>query len=506
MPRQRVAHLLLAALIAVLLFVAAAPVRAQTRGASRSIERRVALVIGNSRYRHVPRLVNPLNDATLIAHTLEGLGFVLVGGKAQIDLDKPAFDRAIRKFGEELRRGGVGLFYYAGHGVQINGENYLVPVSANVESEADVDFELVSASIVLHQMQIAGTHLNLILLDACRNNPFGGRGVRSAVGGLAQMRAPEGTLIAYATQPGQIALDGAGGNSPYATALAEVLPRPGLDVFGTFNAVGIEVKRDTGGVQEPWVSSSPIDGEFYFAGPPPGGKGPGVAAAALPKDAQFELTFWRSIENSANPADYRAYLQAYPEGHFAALARARAGKAPAAPQEMAHQEATLAAPPVAPVPAAQPAHEQVARLPPGRNSDLSRTRAAAKSRDIAWPEDEVMIDPPAAGVPPSIVPFLGAWASEKDAHVRQVILIVHTVEPDGHVLCDYLLGPIRRFLKYALPPGRYPIQGRVEDHMIVMRTPKTVHKIVPQRDGSMTDYITFRADGHTMVNILRRVE
>jgi len=114
-------------------------------------------------------------------------------------------------------------------------------------------------------MEGSGTKLNVVMLDACRNNPFGGRGLRASSSGLAQMQAPEGTLISYATQPGNVAQDGSDGDSPYTKALAEIIRRPGLDIFQTFNQVGLTVKRNTGGAQQPWVSSSPIEGTFFFA-------------------------------------------------------------------------------------------------------------------------------------------------------------------------------------------------------------------------------------------------
>src|SRR5450631_3744160 len=224
-------------------------------------EKRVALVVGNSAYQNVARLDNPRNDATLVAETLSGLGFTLVGGRAQLDLDKAALDTDVQNFGQQIQGADVALFYYAGHGVQVNGSNYLVPVGANPTREADVDFQMVDINLVLRQMQGSGTRLNVVILDACRNNPFGARGLRSADGGLAQMRAPEGTLISYATQPGSVA------HSPYTKALATTIKQAGLDIFQTFNQVGVAVKRETGGSQQPWVSSSPIDGSFYFVAP-----------------------------------------------------------------------------------------------------------------------------------------------------------------------------------------------------------------------------------------------
>jgi len=229
-------------------------------------EKRVALVVGNSAYQNVSRLENPKSDALLVADTLKRLGFILVGGQAQVDLDKAGFDSVIQRFGSQLMGADVALFYYAGHGIQVRGTNYLVPVSANPAREADVDFQMVDVNLVLRQMEGAGTRFNIVILDACRNNPFGGRGLRAADGGLAQIRAPEGTLLSYATQPGNVALDGNDGHSPYTRALVETMQKPGLDVLQAFNQVGLAVKRATGSAQQPWVSTSPIDGAFYFAG------------------------------------------------------------------------------------------------------------------------------------------------------------------------------------------------------------------------------------------------
>jgi hypothetical protein len=245
-------------------------------------ERRIALVVGNSAYQNITRLDNPRNDATLMAETLAGLGFTLIGGRAQLDLDKAALDTDVQNFGRQIQGADVALFYYAGHGVQLNGSNYLVPIGANPTREADVDFQMVDINLVLRQMQGSGTRLNMVILDACRNNPFGARGLRSADGGLAQMRAPEGTLISYATQPGSVAQDGSDGHSPYTKALATTFKQAGLDIFQTFNQVGLTVKRETGGSQQPWVSSSPIDGSFYFVAPATGAK---IATVPQPKSA-----------------------------------------------------------------------------------------------------------------------------------------------------------------------------------------------------------------------------
>ncbi len=287
-------------------------------------ERRIALVIGNSQYVNVPRLANTANDARLIGETLQGLGFTLVGGKVLVDLDRAGFQKAIRSFGDQLSSAAVGLFYYGGHGLQVDGVNYLVPVEANPSKSSDVDFELIDANLVLKVMEGASSKLNMVILDACRNNPFGGRGLREIGGGLAQMKAPRGTLISYATQPGNVASDGGIGsrNSPYATALAETLKTPGLGLFEVFNRVGLAVDRQTKGVQQPWVSNSPIDGQFYFAAlpPPPEEAKP---AAPVPPAIDKDALFWQSMKDSKNPADFEAYLKQFPKGEFQELAQHR---------------------------------------------------------------------------------------------------------------------------------------------------------------------------------------
>lgn len=241
-------------------------------------EKRVALVIGMGGYQHVGRLANPANDARLMADTLRGLGFTLVGGGAQLDLDKTGLDRIVQSFGNEAQGADAGLFYYAGHGVQVKGSNYLIPIDANPVKESDIDFQMMDVTLVLRQMESSGIRLNIVILDACRNNPFAGRGLRALRTGLAEMETPDGTVIAFATKPGAVAMDGADGNSPYTKALAQtVVRRPELGIFDTFNEVGRAVQKATG--QKPWFSASPLEGNFHFA------TEASVPIAALPASA-----------------------------------------------------------------------------------------------------------------------------------------------------------------------------------------------------------------------------
>jgi formylglycine-generating enzyme required for sulfatase activity len=196
----------------------------------------------------------------------------------------------------------VGLFYYAGHGLQVRGTNFLVPVDANPIRETDLDFQMLDANLVLRQMEGAGTKLNLVILDACRNNPFGGRSLRAVDRGLAIMQAPEGTLISFATQPGNVARDGTDGDSPYTKALAQTMRKPGLDVFRTFNEVGLAVANATGGMQQPWVSLSPIRGDFYFV--EPSASAPTAAVTAGPSEAERAWGFVRDTTSQEVLEDF----------------------------------------------------------------------------------------------------------------------------------------------------------------------------------------------------------
>jgi formylglycine-generating enzyme required for sulfatase activity len=227
-------------------------------------EARIALVIGNSDYASGP-LSNPANDAKLIGDELASLGFDVI---ARRNADQTTMKRAIEEFGARLDKAGpdsVGLFYYAGHGVQLNGRNYLIPTTARIEREGDVEIEAVSADWVVEQMRFARNRLNIVILDACRNNPFT-RSMRSADHGLATMDAPAGILIAYSTAPGSVAADGAGRNSPYTEALTRAMRELHEPVEQVFKHVRLGVMSVTAGKQVPWESSS-LTGDFYFSAP-----------------------------------------------------------------------------------------------------------------------------------------------------------------------------------------------------------------------------------------------
>jgi|GEM_PF-2885263 len=224
-----------------------------------STDRRIALVIGNATYIHAPALKNPANDATDMATTLSGLGFIVEHG---INLTQRQMKQMIREFGKKLRAGEQGLFYFAGHGVQLRGRNFLIPVDADIQSETDVEDQGVDANLVMGFMDEAGNGLNVVILDACRNNPFA-RSFRSAANGLAQVEAPTGTLIAYATSPGSVANDGNARNGLYTQELLRFMRIPDLSIEEVFKQVRISVRKLTQGRQTPWEASS-LTGDFYF--------------------------------------------------------------------------------------------------------------------------------------------------------------------------------------------------------------------------------------------------
>jgi hypothetical protein len=222
-------------------------------------ERRIALIIGNGAYKSSP-LRNPVNDATDIANALRNLGFYVI---LKTNANQRTMEESIRNFGKKLHLGGVGLFYFAGHGLQVKGINYLIPLGANIGSEADVKYEAVDAGRVLAQMEEAENDLNIVILDACRNNPFA-RSFRSSGKGLSRMDAPKGSLIAYATSPGSVAADGEGRNGIYTKYLLKYMSSPNLKVEEVLKQVRVDVINDTNEKQIPWESSS-LTGDFYFA-------------------------------------------------------------------------------------------------------------------------------------------------------------------------------------------------------------------------------------------------
>jgi uncharacterized caspase-like protein len=237
-------------------------------------ERRVALIIGNAAYEHVGPLRNSVNDARAMAQTLSRMGFDVL---LREDRTEDQVKQDIREWGRQLDQNSVALFYYSGHGIQVKGENYVVPIDAEIASEEEVEYSAVNMGFVTAQMERARSRVNIVFLDACRNNPFA-RSFRSATQGLAMVNAPAGTFIAYATAPGDVASDGtaSAGNGLYTQQLLRYLSTPGLPIEQMHKQVRIAVSGASNGDQVPWESSS-IMGDFFFAG---NGGGPGRVQTA----------------------------------------------------------------------------------------------------------------------------------------------------------------------------------------------------------------------------------
>ncbi|MXN67110.1 hypothetical protein GR183_19550 [Stappia sp. GBMRC 2046] len=290
--------------------------------ADNALAKRVALVIGNSAYTNVATLKNPANDARLISDKLGEAGFEVT---TVIDADLRSMKRAMIQFGRDIRaQTEASVFYYAGHGVQVRGENYLLPVTANISAQDEIDLEAININLFLRLMESSQSGVNIVILDSCRNNPFASLS-RSVSRGLAPVLAPRGTYIAYSTAPGDIALDGEGQNSHYTKALAETITTPGLEIARVFRDVRRKVVEATGERQVPWESSS-IIGEFYFMPPQPapapevssGDNQPGVADPYVKAARE-----WQALEASGDRAALRAFVEQYKGNPFASLAAAR---------------------------------------------------------------------------------------------------------------------------------------------------------------------------------------
>lgn len=311
-------------------------------------ERRVALVIGNSSYEHVPVLANPSNDAADIASVLKGLGFEVVEGT---DLKQNEMRETVRRFGEALQGADVSLFFYAGHGMQVAGTNYLVPTDAKLAREGDLDFDAIRLDLVLAQME-RETKTSIVLLDACRDNPMAqtlarSMGTRSAnIGrGLARIESGVGTFIAFATQPGNVALDGQGRNSPFTGALVKHLPADAADLSAIMIAVRNEVLASTQGKQVPWEHSS-LTGQFFFkeATTTPAAPASAASQEGSGSGQPIELALWNAVKDSNDPQILKTYLDRYPSGTFAGLARVMLERLSKSADANAPKVAALAAP------------------------------------------------------------------------------------------------------------------------------------------------------------------
>ena len=295
-------------------------------------ENRVALVLGNSAYKSAP-LRNPTNDAKDMAAKLKGMGFTVV---ERNNLTVKQIGSTLREFRSKLTPGSVALVFYAGHGLQIKGENYFPTVDAEIAGEEDVPNQSLSMRQIMDVLGDAKTRLNLVFLDACRNNPYA-RSFRSSSDGLSKVNAPSGTLISFATRPGSVAADGTGRNGLYTGALLASMDSRGEPIEQVLKRVVTSVKASSKNQQEPWMEGS-IEGEFCF--------GNCLTTAVTLVGGADDRALWDSVKESRDAGDLKAYLNKFPRGLFAEVA---ANRIKTIEQSGAPQTVAVAQPPNRPV-------------------------------------------------------------------------------------------------------------------------------------------------------------
>lgn len=332
--------------------------------------KKVALVIGNGAYTEAP-LKNPPNDARAIAATLRRQGFEVL---LKENATKAQMNEVVADFGEKLGEGDTALFFFAGHGMQVQGRNYLIPTDARISSEQRVRLETLDVEAVLDQMAAARARVSMVILDACRNNPFERR-FRSVGGGLAQINAPEGTMIAYATSPGKVAADGEGSNGLYTQELLKALAQPGLKVEDVFKQVRINVLKASDNQQIPWESSS-LTGEFYFK-PEVRSQLASVDAAATARE-RAELQ--KALEDERRRREQDAKTQADLQRSLDEERRRRDQDAESVRREMENLRKELLAlrqtPSTPPQPIAPPSNAAATTLTPAPASPIPATNIA----------------------------------------------------------------------------------------------------------------------------------
>ena len=296
-------------------------------------DRRIAFVVGNGAYKNVAQLPNPAIDAQAMAAVLRNVGFEVVEGT---NLTRDKMTERLLEFGKKAQGADVAVFFYAGHGIAIGGTNYLLPIDADIKSEMDVKLgAAINIDLTLDQT-MSDAKVKLVFLDACRDNPFTAKiksnsATRSVSvqSGLAEMKSGEGTLIAFATGPGQTALDGQEGtNSPFTRALIAHITSPGLEIQQAMTEVRAQVNEETNKGQLPWghtnligsVYLNPVSAPVAGAAPASSARAAAVSTSAA---TDVELEFWRSVKESNKPEELNAYLTSYPNGQFKPLALAR---------------------------------------------------------------------------------------------------------------------------------------------------------------------------------------
>jgi hypothetical protein len=430
-------------------------------------DNRVALVIGNGAYQKVPALPNPMNDAGDIASSFERLGF-----KVQ-RLSNATFDdmrRGLLEFGRQARSSDMAVVYFAGHGMELGGENWLIPVDAELRADTDAENEAISLRTTM--LQVAGAHsLGLVILDACRNNPFAAKMQRSirtrAVDrGLVRTEPTDNVLVAYAAKDGTTANDGSGRNSPFTAALLNNLEKPGLEVTFLFRNVRDEVMNATKREQQPFVYGSLSKAAIYLKElPPPVAAAPSTVSAMNPDEV-----LWETIRESRVPGLFEEFLRRFPNSGHAAEARTRHSEA----RNSAEQAAAASS-----LPQGGPAQPRVVLQSPSEGShlatgdsqagglytqeDAKRVAAIASGHNIPLPE--FLIHRPDKSVSAEVRKFVGIWATKvafAAGQGRHVVLVVTAVDTSRRVTGFYAFGPPTPRTINQNPANAFPFAGEIE--------------------------------------------
>lgn len=332
-------------------------------------ETRLALVIGNSAYPTGP-LPNPTRDAVLMAEALTDVGFKVALLQDQNNVE---MYRAVVQFGRDLRTAGpeaIGLFFYAGHAVQADGQNYLIPIDANIHDELDLHPQSLSTEVLMASLRKAGNQTNIVILDACRDNPFAVAGSSNISSGLAKIGAPSGTMLAYSTEPGKTATDGEGNNSPYTHALARAIRLPNVAIEQTFKQVRNDVMERSSNTQIPWESTS-LTNDFYFRPPQHAVEVVETEKSGEGNNSQSEaMEYWLAVRGSEDPVLLQSVVDRFPGTVYSELASVKLSsiETKIASQADAVAEATTQ-PPSQPVPSSNdPDQVQVAAVTTTRSA------------------------------------------------------------------------------------------------------------------------------------------
>ncbi len=405
-------------------------------------DKRVALVVGNSAYQKVPALLNPLNDAGDITASLERLGFAV---RRLTDASYEDMRRGLLEFGRQANDADMALVFFAGHGMEIGGENWLIPVDAELRSDTDAENEAISLRAVMLQVAKA-RNLGLVMLDACRNNPFAAKMKRSirtraVESGLARTEPTDNVLVAYAAKDGTTANDGSGRNSPFTAALLNNLEKPGLEVTFMFRNVRDEVMTSTKREQQPFVYGSLSKDAIYLKEPPAAAAAtsPGAAPAA-PSDEMF----WQAIRESNVAGLFEEFVRRFPDSARISEARTRMAEARKSAEQAA--SATRPSPGESRIAMQTPAESATPDMPQAGGlftaQDASRLAGIASGHRIPMPNYRV--GRPDAKVPADVRKFVGAWATKVafgGGRGRQAMLIVTDVDASRRATGYYGYGP-----------------------------------------------------------------